>query len=258
MAKIESIDWVAERVGRSGFLLIDPRRPMKYLSGHLPGAINLPVYRAFGADGRLLDAESLAGWIGGAGFGSGLVPIIYDSPEGQNAAMLAWILEYLGCTEIHVMEAFFENWKAAGREVLYKPVEDSAKKLAIKPNRSIRATLDELREANGVSFVDFRSVEEFQGEKTLGDDRPGHIPGAANIVWRDLGMGIEHLLKPGAELARAFDTARIKPGDKLIAYCRSGPRAALGYLALRQMGYDARLFDGSFAEWSRAGLPVEK
>jgi 3-mercaptopyruvate sulfurtransferase SseA len=43
-----------------------------------------------------------------------------------------------------------------------------------------------------------------------------------------------------------------------VAYCRSGPRAALGYLALTQTGYDARLFDGSFAQWARAGLPVEK
>jgi 3-mercaptopyruvate sulfurtransferase SseA len=24
------------------------------------------------------------------------------------------------------------------------------------------------------------------------------------------------------------------------------------------LGYDVRLFDGSYAEWSRAGLPVEK
>jgi 3-mercaptopyruvate sulfurtransferase SseA len=38
------------------------------------------------------------------------------------------------------------------------------------------------------------------------------------------------------------------PTDKVVAYCRSGPRAALGYLALRELGYHMWLFDGSFAE----------
>jgi 3-mercaptopyruvate sulfurtransferase SseA len=34
-------------------------------------------------------------------------------------------------------------------------------------------------------------------------------------------------------------------------------RAALGYVALRQAGYDIRLYDRSYAEWARSGLPVE-
>ena len=54
MARLVSTSWVAERLGQRGFLIIDPRRPMKYLSGHLPGAVNLPAYKAFGADGALL------------------------------------------------------------------------------------------------------------------------------------------------------------------------------------------------------------
>jgi rhodanese-related sulfurtransferase len=29
-------------------------------------------------------------------------------------------------------------------------------------------------------------------------------------------------------------------------------------LALTQAGYNARLFDGSFAEWASGGMPVEK
>ncbi|MEA2648655.1 MAG: hypothetical protein QOG61_1090, partial [Candidatus Binataceae bacterium] len=35
-------------------------------------------------------------------------------------------------------------------------------------------------------------------------------------------------------------------------------RAALGYLALKEAGFDVRLFDGSYAEWSGNGLPAEK
>src|SRR5438067_11383623 len=106
MAKLVSMDWVAERLAHPEFTLVDPRRPMKYLSGHLPGAVNIAAGKTFGPEGRLLDPESLAHLIGNAGLGDDSSAIIYDSPEGQNAAMMAWILEYLGRTDVHVLDSF--------------------------------------------------------------------------------------------------------------------------------------------------------
>lgn len=252
------MDWVAEHLGQREFILVDPRRPMRYLSGHLPGAINIPSYKAFGPDGRLLGLESLAGLIGNAGLGDESIAVIYDSPEGQNAAMLAWILEYLGHVDVCLLETFFEAWQASGREVLYKPVVQPSKTFTGRLDPSVRATLDDVRDPHGITFIDFRSREEYNGTTTIGEDRPGHIPGAVNIAWRDLGIPPERILKPTEALARIVAAAGVNRGDKVVAYCRSGPRAALGYLALRELGADVRLFDGSFAQWSQAGLPVEK
>ena len=45
MAKLVAPAWVAERIGTREITLVDPRRPMKYLAGHLPGAINIPPDR---------------------------------------------------------------------------------------------------------------------------------------------------------------------------------------------------------------------
>ncbi len=258
MAKLVAPAWVAERIGSGEITLVDPRRPMKYLAGHLPGAINIPTYQAFGDDGSLLAPEALADLIGGAGLADVTTPVLYDSPEGQNAAMLAWILEYLGRIDVHVMDAFFEQWKAEGREVRYKPVKGASKGFTPRVNSMIRATLEEVRGAKGLKLVDFRSREEFLGERTMGADPPGHIAGAVNVVWRELASPPEHLLAPREKLERMLADSGIARGDKVIAYCRSGPRASLGYLALRELGYDVRLFDGSYAEWTRAGLPVEK
>jgi thiosulfate/3-mercaptopyruvate sulfurtransferase len=258
MAELVGADWVAARLENPAFTMVDPRRPMKYLSGHLPGAINLPVYKLFGADGRLPAPAALADFIGAAGLGDDSKPVLYDSPEGQNAAMLSWILEYLGHPSVRVMDAFFEAWKANGREVLYKPVEAPARPLSVRTNPAIRATLAEVHGVQGLKFVDFRSREEFIGERSLGPDTRGHIPGAVNLVWRDLASLPDLLLKPNDQIQRILDDAGLAHADKIIAYCRSGPRAALGYLAMRQLGYDVRLFDGSWAEWSAAGLPAEK
>jgi thiosulfate/3-mercaptopyruvate sulfurtransferase len=258
MTKLVSMDWVAAHLGQHEFILVDARRPMKYLSGHLPGAINIPAYKAFGREGRLLGPESLADLIGNAGLGDGSMAVIYDSPEGQNAAMLAWILQYLGHADIRVLEGFFEAWKASGREVLYKPVTEPRRTFTGRLNPSVRATLDDLLDAHDIQLVDFRSREEYTGTATIGEDKAGHIPGAVNIAWRDLGCPPERMLKPVEDLARITTAAGVTCGGKVVAYCRSGPRAALGYLALSQLGADVRLFDGSFAQWSQAGLPAEK
>ncbi|MGH7839217.1 MAG: sulfurtransferase, partial [Candidatus Binataceae bacterium] len=251
MAKLVTADWVAERIARKGVTIVDSRRPMKYLAGHLPEAINIPAYKAFGADGGLLAPEALAELIGGAGLGDATTPVLYDSPEGQNAAMLAWILEYLGRTDVHIMENFYEAWKAAGREVRYRPVVVGPARFSPQLNPGIRITAVEAAAATGVKFIDFRSREEFLGERVIGDDAPGHIPGALNLVWRDLAKPPDLILRPRGELAVLIVRAGATRDDRIVAYCRSGPRAALGYLALREAGYEVRLFDGSWAAWSR-------
>jgi len=258
MIKLVSIEWVAQRAEQHELILVDARRPMKYLMGHLPGAINLPAYKFFGSDGALLAPELLADLIGNAGLGNTSAALIYDSPEGQNGAILAWILEYLGHSEICVLEAFFEAWNASGREILYKPISRPPATFTVRLNPAVRASLDELRNPRGIRFVDFRSREEYCGTKTMGEDQAGHIPGAVNFPWQDLGRPPGLMLKPAAELASIADSVGVNRGDQLVAYCRSGPRAALGYLALRLMGAEVRLFDGSFAQWSKAGLPAEK
>jgi len=258
MAKLVSAEWVAGRIESKEIILVDPRRPMKYLLGHLPGAINLPMYKAFGTDGKLLPTGALADFIGSAGVGGPAVPVLYDSPEGQNAAMLAWTLEYLGRRDVLILDCFYEYWKEQGREVRYKPVHANPVTFAARENPAMRATLAEVRDGAGLKLLDLRSPEEFSGERTMADDVPGHIPGAVNLVWRDFASPPDRIISPTEKIENMLTGAGVTRADRIVTYCRSGPRAALGYLALKELGYDVRLFDGSYAEWSRDGLPAEK
>jgi len=56
-----------------------------------------------------------------------------------------------------------------------------------------------------------------------------------------------------------FHDAGMKPGDRVIAYCHIGQQASAVYFAARYLGYDARLYDGSWEEWSaHKELPAER
>jgi thiosulfate/3-mercaptopyruvate sulfurtransferase len=180
--------------------------------------------------------------------------VIYDSFDGQNGAMLAWLLEYFGRADVQLLNIFFERWVAEGHEVFYKPVPPVSKSFTAQVNSQIRVTLDDLRHESDLKLIDFRSREEYTGEQDR-DGKPGHIPGAVNIVWRDLIGPEQEVLASHEALQQLVGAAGIHRGNRIVAYCRLGMRAALGYVALQQAGYDVRLYDRSYAEWARNGLP---
>jgi len=120
----------------------------------------------------------------------------------------------------------------------------------------VRAEIPDVRQG-GSRLLDVRSLEEFVGAPEL-DARPGHIPGARHLDWRDLAGPREgSYLAPSGQLQAALATVGIRPGQVVLAYCRTGMRAALGYIAQQQLGYTVRVFDGSYQAWAAAGLPVE-
>ena len=256
MATLVSASWAQEHIEAPGFLLVDPRRPMKYMLGHLKGAVNLPLYKAFDSEARLLSPAALASWIGKAGLGDDVVPVIYDSYDGQNGAMLTWVLEYLGRTDIHLMDLFFEGWRGEGREVFYRPVAPTLRPFTTKTKSRLRATRSLVSKGSGGKLVDFRSPEEYTGQIEAGD-LGGHIPGAVNLAWKDLVGSEDNYLASKESLERLATSLGLSPGDEVVAYCNSGPRASVGYLALSQLGYKVRLYDGSFKDWTSHGLPIE-
>lgn len=276
MARFVSPEWVASHVEAPGVVVLDPRRPMKYLQGHLRNAVNVPLAKAFDKDGRLRPPDELAAWLGEAGLGEGTSPLLYDARDGRYAAMLAWLLEYLGRSDVQVMDVFLERWVAKGRPIFYRPVRREPAVFAARVVPALRATLEEVRQlvpaprARGRAgkLADFRSRDEYTGRQAPpplpdpdGEARAGayagHIPGAINLVWEDL-VGEDHrFLANNDVLRRRVEEAGITPGERIVAYCQTGPRAAVGYLALRSIGLDVCLFDGSYAEWMREGLPAE-
>jgi len=101
---------------------------------------------------------------------------------------------------------------------------------------------EELAERLGdVTVIDVRSEAEYSGEGGYPCcARHGHIPGARHV--------------PVEEILEAEDVHALigEPDDaEVVVYCHSGGRSAYVAAVLREAGYNARNYPGSWHEWSR-------
>jgi thiosulfate/3-mercaptopyruvate sulfurtransferase len=236
--------------------LMEPRGGRAaYRAGHVPGAAFLDL------DGDLSDltdapaagrhplptAAGFAASAGRAGIDAATFVVAYDDGVNGGAARLWWLLRHFGHDAVAVLAGGIGAWIGA-LETGDAAVE--AATFVPRARHDDTVTADELRARlgdPGLAIVDARSAERFAG--TPSDDPrasldpvAGHIPGAVNVPYAG-----EIALSP--ELLAA---------DEIVVYCGSGVTACVPLLALHAAGRtDARLYPGSWSEWSRRGLPAE-
>jgi len=216
-----------------------PERGLKiYLAGHIPGASFLDVDTDLsgppGERGRhpLLDVEEFATAAGRAGIGSGVFVVAYGNMGGPER--LWWLLRHFGHDDCAVLD--FDAWHGpltAGEEAV--PAEVFVPRA--RADDTIEA--DELaRRLGDLVVVDARLPERYRGEPNPIDDPPGRIPGAANAPW----------MEPLPEL----------PPGELAVYCGSGVSSCVTLHRAWLTGREGRLYPGSWSEWSKRGLPIER
>jgi thiosulfate/3-mercaptopyruvate sulfurtransferase len=219
-----------------------------YLQGHIPGASFLDVERELsappgGAEGGrhpLPAAEDFARAAGRAGIGPGVLVVGYDQGMSGGAARLWWLLRHFGHEEVAVLDGGIDAWigpLASGEE------EVGAAEFSVRERTDDLVSAEELLEGlgdEGLVLVDARAAERYRGEVEPIDPVAGHIPGAVNVPFTDPGR-IGEL-----------------EGEDVVVYCGSGITAAVDVLELARLGRRARLYPGSWSEWSSRGLPVER
>jgi thiosulfate/3-mercaptopyruvate sulfurtransferase len=235
------------------YSLADPPSARRaYLEGHIPGAAFLDLDTELSdisippqAGGRhpLPAAEQFAAAAGRAGIGANTLVVAYDDAMTGGAARLWWLLRHFGHDQAGVLDGGLEVWLgplATGEEtiepVTFTPHERSDDVI----------TTGEITDRLGdpsLVLVDARPADRYRGEALGLDPVGGHIPGAVNVP-----------LSPGTKVP-----AELLEAEELACYCGSGVAACATVLALHRAGRtDARLYAGSWSEWSRKGLPAER
>jgi thiosulfate/3-mercaptopyruvate sulfurtransferase len=171
-------------------------------------------------------------------------------------------LDYLGMGDrTKILDGGLPAWKAAGQPVTKEEPRFAAGTFVPEVRKDVVVTLDTMRSryhADGTKLIDARSPQAFNAVKGEGVVRGGHIPGAVNIPYTALFDTLDRY-QPLDSIAAKFEKAGVKQGTDVIVYCGSGRTASPMYIAAKMLGFNVRLYDGSFQEWSRKeDLPVEQ
>ena len=177
-------------------------------------------------------------------------------------------LDYLGLDRnVAILDGHWSGWKAKGlpQSGMPEEVEPSAFVPRLRPEIivSLQAMQDlswlARQPGSTIALLDARASEEYGGRVPgKGVTRGGHIPGAANLCWRlTLEAGDPPKLRSENELRALFEAAGARPGRTVVTYCRTGVQASHLYVVAKALGYPAKLYDGSYVEWSQEKTPIQ-
>jgi thiosulfate/3-mercaptopyruvate sulfurtransferase len=259
-----STEWVSRHLDDPGVIILHVARDRKhYDAGHIPGARFVSFSElATNRDGRTNELPPLPDLIRlfeGAGVSNDTRVLLYSDSGGLGATRAYFTLDYLGHgDQTALIDGGIEKWRAEGRPVSTGEPPARAGRFLPRLRPEIVVTLDRMRDLSAAASMPESGVVVIDSRPDADRARSGGIPGSKNVHWRDTLVGADNpVLRPAAELRRIYEAAGMAPGRTAVTYCNSGVQATHSYFTLKYLGYDARMYDGSFSEWSKAeGAPV--
>lgn len=235
-----------------------------YAAGHIPGARLLTLADISITDDRgmrlqLPPAESLSQAFGNLGVSDTSQIVIYPGTDSVQSATRVWFtLDYLGHgSHTALLDGGLSLWKSEQRTLSTETPAVTPATLTVRPNPELVVNSDwVLSHLKDPAFqiYDARFAEFYSGANAGGMPRAGHIPGALNVPYPTLLSEDKKLLAPD----RLQSLMQMKQGRPAVTYCHIGQQATVLYFVAKYLGMEARLYDGSFQEWSSLPeLPVE-
>ena len=241
-----------------------------YDAGHVPGAqfiaLSSLVTERGGLPAELPETSALEAAFEGVGVSDNSSVVLYGDLAGLAAARAFFTLDYLGKQNVALLDGGIEQWRAESRptETAATPVRRGSFTPAPRPHILVDAEWIRSRLGNDstVVLVDARPPAEYRGDTPgEGVTRPGHIPGAHSMFWRNSLVSETDLrLRSPEVLAAAYTLADAAQGDTVVVYCRTGVQASHAYYVARYLERPVRMYDASYIDWSRRGdeYPVER
>jgi molybdopterin synthase sulfurtransferase len=251
-----------------------------YLSGHIPGAIDMDTLaveapetwnrrspselkQAFEAHGITRDTTVIL-------YGKFMDPDNSDPFPGSaagdiGAIRIAFIMMVAGVRDVRVLNGGFQSWKDEGFEVSYRdepkhPVPDFGSNVPRQPDLVVDTPqAKKILAADDAELVCVRSWREYIGEVSGYNyiEPKGRIPGA---VFADCGSdayhmenyrNFDHTTRDFNEIAEIWKKSGITPDKHLAFYCGTGWRGSEAWFNAWLMGWPrVSVYDGGWYEWS--------
>lgn len=244
--------WLVSRLRDERVVVLFVGDRAGYDAGHIPGAILADAHAFSAGHHDLPPVAAIVSAIERLGISNSSRVILYG-----DAWMTGWmylVLDYVGHGDrTALLDGGLTAWRAAGNAVTTQAT--AARRpgsFTPRPRANIVVTADWIRQRlrnNDIAIIDNR---------TTGEYRDGHIPGAALLEWeRTFSRPAEALqnnaspLIPAGDINALLAAAGVTGNRTPVLYCTVGMRASHMYFVARYLGYDPVIYDGSWTDWTQ-------
>jgi thiosulfate/3-mercaptopyruvate sulfurtransferase len=259
-------EWLGKHIKEKKLTIIDTQPNVHdYIFEHIPGAVymneNLLRVPKNGLPAQYVPAESMQAIIQRLGIKADAALVVYTGKgavkgwgDGLEQTMVAYSLTRFGHKNIYILDGGLDKWKKEDRPLTkefprldesdFKPEIDDALFIGYE---EFKRKKDEA----GVIVLDARPAEVYEGQGPW--RKPGHIPGAINLPWKEL-MTSDNtcLLKQDKEINRVIEKRGIDRDKLIICSCGTGREATNEFTLFKwYLGFPhVKIYEGSFTEWT--------
>jgi thiosulfate/3-mercaptopyruvate sulfurtransferase len=243
-----STEWLEAHLSDPNVRVIYVGSAGDYNHGHIAGArvMNHMETVQMGAAGhRLAPIDALVRAFTKAGVADGTHVVLY----GDRPMEIGWVNSALIAighgADVSWLNGGMESWRAEKRHVETSTPQAGSGPLTARPGPDVFVDAAWMRshlDSPATKILDVRTEREWND---------GHLPNASLILWQDLfadrAMG---KFKSPEEIKMVLARAGVKPDQEVVTYCAVGMRASLMAWAARSAGIPARIYIGSWQDWS--------
>lgn len=244
-----SSSWLAAHLHDANLVLLQVGEERDFRRAHIPGAQPITLDDISVSDQLTLElppVEKLTSAFEERGITPDSKVLVYCGGNSVTpCTRVIWTLSYYGLGDhVSLLGGGLSAWRSAGNPVTSDVTRPARGKLTPHLHPEIFAdanwVLANLHKPD-ISLIDARMAHSYIGD--------GHIPGAQNIPVEEL-VNDSGQLKNEAAVAEIFSKAGVRRGNQVVSYCYIGQRATLIWFLARMQGYNARVYDGSWQDWS--------
>jgi thiosulfate/3-mercaptopyruvate sulfurtransferase len=259
--------WLSEHLSDPSLVLLHIGEKSDFEKAHIPGAQFLEYDSISTPEGQGLTLElppvgQLVSIFENLGVSNRSHVILYFGTNRVTpTTRVYWTLDYLGLGDrTSILDGGLPAWRSAGKPVTSANKQPPKGFITPAPRKGIvadAAWVSSHLSQPAVTIIDARTHGFYTGKESDGNPRNGHIPGAANLPYLNVVNEDTNKFKSPDQLKALFSAAGLKPGNLMVSYCHIGQRATVLYFTAKMLGYDAKMYDGSWEDWShRKDLPI--
>ena len=254
-----SQDWMQQHIDDENLVLLHVANPNTYKEGHIKGALSIvpPQYTVVRGEiyWELPEAQAMADTLQQFGVNDeSTIVLDYGGTDHAATFRLFFTLDYFGISNrVKILDGGLKGWRykelPLSTDMVQRVASDKAPKLKEgKKKFADKEYVLKAQKKGNIQLIDARRDTYFSGTEKGDYKRGGHIATAQNICWLDL-VDENMFIKDRASLSAYYQGIGLEPKTQVVSYCHVGLRASVIYTIAKYLGYDAKLYDGSFNEW---------